>query len=200
VAIAKYPDHALMPNFEFMAAMCKGKAADTTAMVSALTALIARYPQHEISKLAQELVDMMDPRTRDELLGKADKEIFQKKPEDAHYYILAMELRVFNQNKEIQLKLANFNDSNFKNNRMRITTMLYGKEYQLLVVRELPNERKAVEYLAVAQANKDLLTGLPEGKYLSFIAAKDNFNDLYKNNQLREYMLFFDKNYANTKK
>jgi tetratricopeptide (TPR) repeat protein len=199
-AIAKYPDHALMPNFEFMAAMCKGKAADTTAMVSALTALIARYPQHEISKLAQELVDMMDPRTRDELLGKADKEIFQKKPEDAHYYILAMELRVFNQNKEIQLKLANFNDSNFKNNRMRITTMLYGKEYQLLVVRELPNERKAVEYLAVAQANKDLLTGLPEGKYLSFIAAKDNFNDLYKNNQLREYMLFFDKNYANTKK
>jgi len=198
-AIAKYPGHALMPNFEFMAAMCKGKAADTTAMVSALTALIARYPQHEISKLAQELVDMMDPRKRDELLGKVDKEIFQKKPEDAHYYVLAIELRTFGQNKEIQLKLANFNDSNFKNNKMRITTMLYGKEYQLLVVRELPNERKAVEYLAVAQANNDLLTGLPEGKYLSFIAAKDNFNDLYKNNQLREYMLFFNKNYANTK-
>jgi len=69
-----------------------------------------------------------------------------------------------------------------------------------LVVRELPNERKSMEYLAVVKANNELLKGLPEGKYLSFIAAKDNFNDLYKNNQLREYMLFFDKNYATTKK
>lgn len=200
LAMAKYPNHALMPNFEFMAAMCKGKAADTTAMVSALSALVARYPDHDISKLAQELVDLMDPRKRDELLGKVEKEIFKKKPDDAHYYILAIDLRVFSQNKEIQLKLANFNDTNFRNNKMRITNMLYGKEYQLLVVRELPNERKAVEYLAVAHANKELLKELPEGKYLSFIAAKDNFNDLYKNNQLREYMLFFDKQYATTKK
>lgn len=199
-AMKKYQGHALMPNFEFMAAMCKGKASDTTAMVSALNALVARYPEHEISKLAQELVDMMDPRKRDELLGKVDKDIFKKKPDDAHYYILAIDMRVFSQNKEIQLKLANFNDTNFRNNKMRITNMLYGKEYQLLVVRELPNERKATEYLAVVKANNELLKGLPEGKYLSFIASKDNFNDLYKNNQLREYMLFFDKNYANTKK
>jgi TolA-binding protein len=199
-AISKYPGHALMPNFEFMAAMCKGQAADTAAMVSALTALVARYPEHEVSKLAQELVEMMDPRKRDELLGNVEKEIFKKKPEEAHYYVLAIELRVFSQNKEIQLKLANFNDTNFRNNKMRITNMLYGKEYQLLVVRELPNERKGLEYLAVVKANNELLKGLPEGKYLSFIAAKDNFNDLYKNNQLREYMLFFDKNYATTKK
>ena len=199
-AIAKYPGNVLMPNFEFMAAMCKGKAADTTAMVAALNALVARYPEHEISKLAQEIVAMMDPLKRDELLGKVDKEIFKTKSEEAHYYVLAIELSTYSKNKEIQLKLANFNDSNFMNNKMRITNMLYGKEYQLLVVRELPNERKAVEYLAVATSNNELLKGLPAGKYLSFIAAKDNFNDLYKNNQLREYMVFFNKNYASTKK
>lgn len=194
-AINKYPGNKLLPNFEFLSAMCEGKLTDTSSMRRALTAVVGRYPNHEVSNLAMEVLNYLDPAKRDEMVGGVKSDIFKKKPEDAHYYIIAIDLRVYSQVKEIQLKLANFNDSNFRNNRLRITTMLYGKEFQLLVVRELPNERKGLEYALVAREHKELLKDLPPGKYLTFIAAKDNFNDLYKNNQLKEYLAFYEKNY-----
>lgn len=194
-ATNKYPGNKLLPNFEFLAAMCEGRLADTSSMKRALTGVMGRYPNHEVSNLAMEVLNYLDPVKRAEMVGAGTTDLFKKKPDDAHYYVLAIDLGIYSKNKEIQLKLANFNDSNFRNNRLRITTMLYGKEYQLLVVRELPNERKGLEYATVAREHKELLKDLPPGKYLTFIAAKDNFNDLYKNNQLKEYMVFYSKNY-----
>lgn len=194
-ATNKYPGNKLLPNFEFLGAMCEGKLADTTSMKRALTMVVGRYPDHEVGKLALEVLDYLDPAKRAVMVGNVVVDLFKKKPEESHYYIIGIDLRTYSQFKEIQLKLANFNDSNFRNNKLRITTMLYGKEYQLLVVRELPNERKALEYAVVAREHKELLKDLPPGKYITFIAAKDNFNDLYKNNQLKEYMAFYEKNY-----
>ncbi len=196
-ASAKYAGHPLIPNFEFLNAMCEGAISDTSQMRKALLTLVSRYPNHEVSALALEVISYLDPAKKAALLGAGEADKFKKRPEESHYYILAIDLRTYSQHKEIQLKLANFNDSNFRNNRLRITTMLYGKEYQLLVVRELPNERKALEYAVVAKENKDLLKDLPAGKYLTFIAAKENFNDLYKNNALKDYMAFYQKQYPN---
>lgn len=194
-ASSKYPGDKLLPNFEFLSAMCEGRLTDTSSMKRALIGLVGRYPNHEVSNLAMEVLSYLDPVKRAEMMGSTATDLFKKKPEEPHYYILAIDLRTYGQFKEIQLKLANFNDSNFRNNRLRITTMLYGKEYQLLVVRELPNERKVLEYALVAKEHKELLKDLPPGKYLTFVAAKENFNELYKNNQLKEYMAFHEKNY-----
>lgn len=194
-AQTKYPANKLIPNFEFLAAMCQGRISDSAQMKTALMTVVARYPDHAVGKLALEMVDLMDPQKRAAMEAPASAK-FQKKPEEPHFYIIAIDLRVYSQHKEIQLKLANFNDSYFRNNRLRITTMLYGKEYQLLVVRELPNERKAIEYAGVAKANAELLKDLPPGKFFTLIAAKDNFNDFYKNNELDAYRLFHDNNYS----
>jgi TolA-binding protein len=199
-AVKKHPSSSLLPNFEFLAAMCEGRKGDTTRLRAALTGVVQRYPQHPITELAQEMLDMLDPIKRGELTGAIEKEIFKANPDAPHVFVLAIELRTFSQHKEIQLKLANFNDTNFRNNRLRITNMLYGQQYQLLVVRELPNERKGLEYIQVAREHNELLKGLPAGKYHTFIAAKENFNDMYKNNQLEEYLSFYQKNYNKAQK
>lgn len=195
-AATKYPGNKLLPNFEFLAAMCQGRVADSAAMRSALMTVVARHPDHPVGKLALEMIDLMDPVKRAAALEPVNSNKYKANPEEAHFYILAIDLRAYSQNKEIQLKLANFNDSYFRNNRLRITTMLYGKEYQLLVVRELPNERKAVEYAQVARDNKELLKDLPAGKFITMIASKENFNEFYKNNELEVYKSFHDKNYT----
>ncbi len=194
-AQTKYPANKLLPNFEFLAAMCQGRMSDSAAMKTALMTVVARYPDHAVGKLALEMVDLMDPQKRAAMEAPVSAK-YQRKAEEPHFYVIAIDLRVYSQHKEIQLKLANFNDTHFRNNRLRITTMLYGKEYQLLVVRELPNERKAIEYAGVAKANAELLKDLPPGKFFTLIAAKDNFNDFYKNNELEGYRSFHDSNYS----
>lgn len=198
-ADASYPNNKLSPHFEFLNAMSTGRASDSAAMNQALQALVGKYAEHEIGKLAQEMLDMMDPEKRALATGAAEAQLFKAISAQPHYFVLAIDLRTYSQHKEVQLKLANFNDANFSNRRLRVTTMLYGKEYQLLVVRELPDERRAMEYYRVATDNTSLLEGLPAGKFHTFIAAKDNYNDLYKNNQLQEYLSFHEQYYLNPK-
>lgn len=195
-AITKYPGNKLLPNFEFLAAMCQARVSDSAAMKTALMTIVARYPDHPVGKLALEMIDLMDPVKRAAALEPVNSSKYKSSPEEPHFYIVAIDLRVYSQHKEMQLKLANFNDSYFRNNRLRITTMLYGKEYQLLVVRELPNERKALEYAQVARDNKDLLKDLPAGKFLTLIASKENFNEFYKSNELEAYKSFHDRTYS----
>lgn len=195
-AATKYPGNKLLPNFEFLAAMCQARMVDSAAMKTALMTVVARYPDHPVGKLALEMIDLMDPVKRAAALEPVMSNKYKSNPEDSHFYIIAIDLKIYSQHKEMQLKLANFNDSYFRNNRLRITTMLYGKEYQLLVVRELPNERKAVEYAQVARENKDLLKDLPPGKFMTLIASKENFNEFYKTNELELYKSFHDKTYS----
>lgn len=198
-ATSSYPSNKLSPHFEFLNAMSTGRASDSAAMKQALQALIGKYPEHEISKLATEILEMMDPAKRAIAMGDATAQLFKAISGQSHYFILAIDLRTYSQHKEVQLKLANFNDANFSNRRLRVTTMLYGKEYQLLVVRELPDERRAMEYYRIAIDHNELLKGLPVGKFHTFIAAKDNYNDLYKNNQLEEYLSFHTQYYLKPK-
>lgn len=198
-ATSSYPNNKLSPHFEFLNAMSTGRASDSAAMKQALQVLVGKYPDHEISKLATEILALMDPQKRAVMMGEAEAELFKPISAQPHYFILAIDLRTYSQHKEVQLKLANFNDANFSNRRLRVTTMLYGKEYQLLVVRELPDERRAMEYYRVAIEHNELLKGLPADKFHTFIAAKDNYNDLYKNNQLQEYLTFHERYYLKPK-
>lgn len=195
-AQTKYPTNKLLPNFEFLSAMCQARTTDSVAMKTALAAIVAKHPNHAVGKLALEMLDMMDPVKRAAALSPSISSKYQRKVDEPHFYIIAIDLRIYSQHKEMQLKLANFNDSYFRNNKLRITTMLYGKEYQLLVVRELPNERKALEYADVARDNKELLKDLPAGKFMTMIAVKENFNEFYKNNDLEAYKAFYDRTYS----
>lgn len=198
--INNYPTSIRVPQVEFMRALSLGKTADTSMMKAALASLVGRYPASDVSKRAQEVLDLLDPVKRKALMTTGVAEaLFKKSDENAHYFVLAVEMATYGNHKEIEIKLANFNDSNFRNSKLKTQTMLYGKTYQLLVVREFPNNRKAMEFHTLFVNNKEVLKGIATNKYHAFVVTKDNYNQLYDKKQLKEYVDFFQTDYLSTK-
>jgi hypothetical protein len=170
-------------------------------MKAALASLIGRYPATDISKNAQEVLDLMDPVKRKALLTTGSAvALFKKTEDDPHYFVMAMEMATYANNKEVEIKMANFNDSNFRNSRLKAQTMLYGKTYQFVVVREFPNSRKAMEYYTMFTNNKEVLKGINQKNYHVFIVTKSQYTQLYDKNQLKEYIDFFQTDYLSTQK
>ncbi len=199
--INSYPTSIRVPQVEFMRALSLGKTADTSMMKAALASVIGRYPSSDVSKSAQEVLDLMDPVKRKALLATGSAEaLFKKSADNPHYFVMAMEMATYANNKEVEIKIANFNDSNFRNSKLKTQTMLYGKTYQFMVVREFPNSRKAMEYHTMFINNKDVLKGVAANKYYLFVVSKDNYSQLYDKNQLKEYVDFFQTDYITTQK
>ncbi len=199
--INNYPTSIRVPQVEFMRALSLGKTADTSLMKAALASLVGRYPATDVSKRAQEVLDLMDPVKRQAMMKTGSVEVLFKKQQDQpHYIVLAVEMATYSNNKEIEIKVANFNDTNFRNSKLKTQTMLYGKTYQFLVVREFPNSRKALEYHTMFTNNKDVLKGIATNKYHVFAVSKDNYSQLYDKKQLKEYVDFFQTDYLSTQK
>ncbi len=199
--INSFPTSMRVPQVEYMSALSLGKTADTSMMKASLASLIGRYPGHAISKQAQEVLDLMDPAKRQALLSGGSTEVlFKKAEENIHYYVIAVEMATYNKNKEIEIKIANFNDSNFRNSKLKTQAMLYGKTYQFIVIREFPNARKALEFHTLFSVNPDIFKAIPADKYHLFAITKENYSQMYDKKQLREYIGFFQTDYINSKK
>lgn len=199
--INAFPTSSRVPQVEYMSALSLGKTADTSMMKAALAGLNSRYPNSEIGKRAREVLDLMDPAKRQQLLtvGTTEK-LFKLEEEKPHYFVFAIEMASYAKYREFDIKLANFNDSNFSNSKLKINNMLYGKTHQFLVVREFPNSRKAMEYYTLFNNSTELLKGMPADKYHKFVISKDNYNKCYDQKLLTAYVEFFKTDYLNTKK
>jgi len=199
--INSYPTSMRVPQVELMRALSLGRTADTSMMKAALSSLIGRYPATDVSKSAQEVLDLMDPAKRKAIMttGRAEA-LFKKSEQEAHYFVLAMEMATYATNKEVEIKLANFNDSNFRNSKLKTQTMLYGKTYQFMVVREFPDSRKAMEYYNMFVNNKQVLKGINTAKYHLFVVNKTHYSQLYDKKQLKEYVDFFQTDYLSIQK
>jgi len=191
-AKSRFRQHPLIPNFEFLSAISLLKFRDSTATRDALTALVGKYPTHPISELANEWLKAgTEPISAIKTTSRAREPLFSRKPEEPHFFVLAIALDVWNKHKEMQVKLSNFNQDQFSAGRLKVSSMLYGEQYQLLVVREMPDEQKALLYFESTQLYAPLLKGLPEGKFYSFIVSKNTYNEVYSKKLLTEYLAFF---------
>jgi hypothetical protein len=192
-AKSRFRQHPLLPNFEFLSAISLLKLRDSTATRDALTALVGKYPTHPISELANDWLKAgTEPVSAIKTKSRAREPLFSRKPEEPHFFILAIALDVWNKHKEMQVKLSNFNQDQFSAGRLKVSSMLYGEQYQLLVVREMPDEQKALLYFESTQLHASLLKGLPVGKFYSFIVSKNTYNEVYSKKLLTEYLAFFD--------
>lgn len=200
-ARSRYRQHPLIPNFEFLSAICLLKLRDSAATREALTALVGKYPNHPVSELASEWLKagieppgIVKPKTR------VKESLFSRKPEEPHFYVLAIALEVWSRHKEMQVKLSNFNQERFSAGRLKVNNMLYGEEYQLLVVREMPDEQRALHYYESTQQYAPLLKGLPADKYYAFVISKNTYNEVYGKKLLPDYLAFFSEHLKPTEK
>jgi len=63
----------------------------------------------------------------------------------------------------------------------------------LVLVKEAPDRLSALQFWQHAKADSELFRDLPAGSFDWFYVARDDFNKLYKNLSLNDYLILFQR-------
>lgn len=197
IADSIFKTDVLIPKFSFLRAMTLGRQATDSVFVEALTLLANRYGYHEVGTRAKEILDAMaglNDTTRVDSVPELKKIKWDMNQKQDHFYVAILpnnniDLDAFKKN------VSDFNHKFFGTTKLSITTMLLGKNYQLVIVKNFPNSEKALDYLAVIMVNDGVYGGMDLANIEQIVITAPNFVAFYKDIAIKQYMRHFYENY-----
>ena len=131
-----------------------------------------------------------------------NQEAFEKDFAKKQNFVLAVKDARFDL-RLLMRDFADFNRDEFSHYSLTMQQRAFD-DYQLLVIKPLPNTREGMDYFSNVVANRRLFENLGTRSYRNFIISDQNLNELIANKTLDEYIQFFREyhirgNYTNDK-
>lgn len=209
-AIANYSHHAdLIPKFEFLKALSKGKTDGVDSMAFGLQNLVIKYPDNEVTPLAQNILEHIKnkglaPAVTGASGEKAPQETTQAPspyivdPKALHFYLLIVDGTKVNAN-ATKIKIADFNLKYYKLENLAISSILLDNQRQMITVSNFPNKEKAMAYYEAITISDYVFSNIKPGDYTHFAISGDNYKTFYQIKNTDQYLDFFNKNYLSGK-
>jgi hypothetical protein len=180
------------PNLELLKILIVGETEDTDQYQRLLDQFTQDNPDSEIGAYAKKLLAASQSYQEQQAPGAGVQYI--RSLEEPHYFVL-----VYRQDENMGATgtrvLENFNQSNFKDLRLKTSNVILNDQYILTLVADLPRISTALEYIRTFNEKLSTITELRNHKFHSFVITKDNFDIFYRTKGLDEYLRFFEKNY-----
>ncbi|WP_114748008.1 type IX secretion system periplasmic lipoprotein PorW/SprE [Pleomorphovibrio marinus] len=199
--------------------MIEGKSGDLEEFKDRLEEFIANAEDTELQKLAQKMLKSYVGESEDPELtegtesladegeeasedgvedeGKAEEEDspYKTNPNQTHIFIISMEPKQAQESKDLTAEFEGFHAKNYPNDRLRTGTISLNRENTIIIISPFSNAEKAMKYRDefLNSFNND---NLPEEiKNGSFVISIENFQQLNKRKDIKEYKAFFKKAY-----
>ena len=187
-----YPNNPLQPKFDMLAALALAGADSLEAFTSALENIVTKYPDDEVATKAQNILNLIKSEKKDEV---AIEDLFNYKPKEEHYTLMMLPGRS-KLATTVKNKLADFNTKNFSLKKLRISSLLFGSDQTLVLIKTFENGEDAMEYYNFLSKDYDKVFNEMDldGSSL-FVVSKSNYVQLYKSKELEQYEAFFKENY-----
>jgi DNA replication protein DnaD len=114
--------------------------------------------------------------------------------EEPHYFLLVYKNEE-NMSMAATTALAKFNNTNFKDLKLKTSNLVLNDMYTITLVADLSGITTALDYLKTFNEKQGTLTDLRNLKFHNFVITKDNFDIFYRTKGLDEYLKFFQRNY-----
>jgi hypothetical protein len=204
-----YAKNYLMPQFDFVKALCIGRLQDIDAFERALTKVVIKYPKEPVKDKAQEILDLIrkqknpEPAVRDtsKTITTAIKaDTAQVKPkfifkEGGEYYWLVIVENGKGDINKFKTKLSDLNEESFSTEELAISSVFLDIAHQVVSVKSFDGKTPAMRYYDFYKDNKAAFADLEQGTYQSFIISAENYTTFYKDKNVEEYQQFFSKNF-----
>lgn len=208
IAASKYSaDTTMMPRFEYLRALSLGKIEVVDSLVTAMQAVIKKYPSSEIKPLAQNVLDfvakpavsaMTENDTVHELSSSPESKVYSLEPDAIHFYVLILDNNVVDVD-AIKVKLSDFNSKYYDLQNLQVSSLLLEGSLEMVTVNNFENSAKAMEYFTGVHQNKYVFTRIENTSYSDFVISAGNYPVFYRNKNVDQYMQFFNKNYQQKK-
>ena len=204
-----YSKNYLMPQFDFLKALCIGRLQDINAFERALTQVVIKYPKEPVKDKAQEILDLIrkqkNPETAVADSSKnatpsivsdttALKPKFVFKEDGEYYWLVIVENGKGDINK-FKTKLSDSNEESYSTEELTISSVFLDIAHQLVSVKSFDGKAQAMNYYNFFKDNKAAFTDLVPGTFHSFIISAENYTTFYKDKNIEEYQQFFSENF-----
>lgn len=214
------PDTSLLPKLKFIEMVSASNGLGTKPFTDSLQAYVLKYPNSEISKLAQQMLDLVQENKLTnysqmvntgyineviknmELLPQNNNSTEQTAIKwDAdngllHYFVIALPSKENIDINRLKFDIANYNIDHYTALDFDIETETLNPETQLIVVRNFDDKQNALIYFLSIIRKPEVFKTLAGKKFLNFIISNNNFREMLSDHSYTEYLKFFVKNYS----
>ncbi len=201
-------------KFNFLHALVLAKTNQMDSLVKKLTFLTENFTETQVHVPATNLLAYLDDR---DLISRADdisknnseagsgdniplnelsneSSIFSFNPDAVHFYVFVVNTREV-QIRQIRGDLNSYNNANYIDNKLNMSTLFFDSNKQLITVTNFANATDALKY--GQQIKTELLAkDYSETTFDGFAISVENYPVFYQERKLDEYIEFFNYSYS----
>ncbi|MCL2042104.1 MAG: tetratricopeptide repeat protein [Bacteroidales bacterium] len=205
-AHAEYPEHALIPKFDFLKAMSSGVLESRDSTIAQLRRLIVNYPHSDVKPRAEQVYALLTGGKPIELTPEEEAKSASVLEEQGisiykteqlagpHLFVVYLP-DVFNSN-AIRIRIADFNSQNYKVSTLAVNNVMFDKDKGMVTVGSFATKDAAMKYYyhIIADSYVMGIIGTQVGAEV-FIISAENYPIFYQDQNISKYYSFFEKNY-----
>lgn len=191
-------NNLLMAKFELLKAMSLGAQVGKDAYVDALKYIIARYPNSEEEKKAQDILLLLGDAATSKGYGETGlgNANFTMEDNALHFVIVYVKNQEEVSLNDTKVALAEFHKKYFQLDNLKMASLVFdpSKNTSLVLVRSFNTKEKAMKYYETAVRNPNDF--LPKNAiYEMYPITQKNYREVIKARSLDTYKEFFEANY-----
>lgn len=184
-------ESSFTPQLDLLKVLIVARTEDVARYQYELSEFIKKYPKDPLKKYAEQLVTASKDFVVKMEKAKGIRFIADAKAPHLFVVVYSSSERITS---PVVDALEKFNAAEF--GKLKLTTSNVGMDDKTLTLcSELPDKETALRYYYKFLGQLLKAKPFSNYKFYTFVISKDNFQILYRNKALDEYLTFFDKNY-----
>jgi tetratricopeptide (TPR) repeat protein len=191
----------LMARFEYLRALSLGKIEVVDSLQASLEALVNKYPNSEVTLLAQNILDYLTGPvdTTGSLIAMEPEEtidfsIYTFNPRSKQLFALVVSGPNVNIN-ALKVRISDFNKKYFNLDNLTITNILLDKTTHFVMVGNFDTMEEGIRYYNGLMPDEYVFANLEKWQYNGFVIAQENYPVFYRDKDIEKYLAFFKQNY-----
>jgi len=211
----EFSESKLMPKFELLHTLCRGRSADTVTFKSILTDYIEKYKGTDEAEYANEVLFALDREFRVVNLAKIEElkkefggdidniqladsfdiSMYNYNPNAPHCYVIVVNNQKADENL-IAYDLRNFNLDYYDFLTFDVTTEMLSASYNVIKVTPFKNAKMVSNYYESVIISGEVFENIDSDAYRTYIMTEDNYKKLFEDKNIARFQQFFEAKYT----
>lgn len=205
-----FPNHELLPKFEFLQALASGKTESQDSLEMRLNRLITAYPNAEVTPIAEDILRTLSGLELEDYQAKADSaaavaafdasmNIYKTDNLESSKHFLVIVTKNSRDLNAIKVRFSDFNKESYKLDNLVINNLVWFDDYDIITVGLLNSKENALKYYNHIISESYLTALIKKNDYFIYVITTNNYPIFYQAKDPVGYQKLFEKLYLNTK-
>lgn len=199
-----FEDRVLIPKFYYLEALTLGRTQSADSMKSTLEYIVQTFPSHEVSPMAQAIIDRLNGPDSNIVSGTGTitaannssgiPDLYKMDADAIHLFVMVVDIMNVNVN-ALKIRLSDFNQKYYSLEKLSVSNLFLNDTEQMITISNFKDKAKAMTYFRAIQENAYVNSQIEGTGFESFVISVDNYPSFYRDKDVATYKKFFEDKY-----